>query len=109
MCRVNSKTPYGVEIDEMPDISRVYIFDIGGPHTYRTVYMDGRTHPTDLTRSYYGHSIGWSQGDTLVADPVGFNEGFWLDRRGLPSTEQPHTLKVGGQYEGAPPPTPFLP
>ena len=53
---------------------RRYIFDIGGPHTFRTVYMDGRTHPADLKPSYYGHSIGRWEGDTLVIDTVGFNE-----------------------------------
>ena len=30
-------TPYGVEIVELAEIQRVYIFDIGGPHTYRTI------------------------------------------------------------------------
>ena len=86
-------TPYGVEIVELPEIQRLYIFDIGGPHTYRTVYMDGRTHPANLTPTYYGHSIGWWEGDTLVIDTVGFNEGFWLDRRGSPHTEKLRTLE----------------
>jgi len=86
-------TPYGVELIELPHVARLYIFDIGGPHTFRTVYMDGRSHPRDLTPSYYGHSIGWWEGDTLVVDSTGFNEGFWLDRRGLPHTEQLHTVE----------------
>jgi len=86
-------TPYGVEFVEMPEIGRLYIFDIGGPHTYREVFMDGRTHPRDLTPSYYGHAIGWWEGDTLVVDSVGFNESFWLDRRGLPHTNALHTVE----------------
>jgi hypothetical protein len=86
-------TPYGVEFLELPEIKRLLIFDIGGPHTYRTVYMDGRSHPRDLTPSYYGHSIGWWEGDTLVVDTTGFNEGFWLDRRGLPHTVALQTLE----------------
>ncbi len=86
-------TPYGVEIVDLPDLQRVYIFDIGGPHTYRTVYMDGRAHPKDLTPSEYGHGIGWWEGDTLVIDTVGFNEAFWLDRRGSPHTTQLHTIE----------------
>ena len=86
-------TPYGVEIVDLPELQRVYIFDIGGPHTYRTVYMDGRTHPANLVPSYYGHSIGWWEGDTLVIDSTGFNEGFWMDRRGLPTTEKLRTLE----------------
>ena len=86
-------TPYGVEFVDLPEIERVYIFDIGGPHTYRTIYMDGRTHPADIELSYYGHSIGWWEGDTLVVDTTGFNEGFWIDRRGLPHTEKLRTLE----------------
>ncbi len=86
-------TPYGVEIVELPEIQQVFIFDVGGPHTWRTVYMDGRTHPANLEPSYYGHSIGWWEGDTLVIDSTGFNEGFWFDRDGLPHTEQLRTLE----------------
>ena len=86
-------TPYGTEFVELPELQRIYIFDVGGPHTYRTVYMDGRSHPKDLTPSYYGHSIGWWDGDTLVVDSVGFNEGFWWDRRGLPHTNQLHFME----------------
>jgi hypothetical protein len=87
------QTPYGVEIDEFPQLKRIYIFDIGGPHTFRTVYMDGRSHPKDFIPTYYGHSIGWWEGDTLVIDTVGYNEGFWLDRRGLPHTKGLHTIE----------------
>jgi hypothetical protein len=86
-------TPYGVEFVELPELQRLYIFDVGGPHTYRTVYMDGRAHPRELTPSFYGHSIGWWDGDTLIVDTIGYNEAFWLDRRGLPHTEALHTLE----------------
>jgi hypothetical protein len=86
-------TPYGAEIVELPEIQRMYIFDVGGPHTFRTIYMDGRSHPKDLKPTYYGHSIGWWEGDTLVIDTKGFVESFWWDRRGLPHTEQLHTVE----------------
>ena len=71
----------------------MYIFDVGGPHTFRTVYMDGRAHPVKPTPTYYGHSIGWWEGDTLVVDTIGYNESFWLDRRGLPHTNKLHTVE----------------
>ena len=86
-------TPYGAEIVELPEQKVAYIFDIGGPHTYRTIYMDGRTHPRNLQPSYYGHSIGWWEGDTFVVDTVGYNEGFWIDRGQLPHTDKLHTLE----------------
>jgi hypothetical protein len=86
-------TPYGVEFVELQELQRIYIFDIGGPHTYRTIYMDGRTHPANPVPSYYGHSIGWWDGDTLVVDTTGFNESFWIDRRGTPHTDKLRLLE----------------
>jgi len=86
-------TPYGVEIVELTEAKRIYIFDIGGPHTWRTIYMDGRSHPANLTPTYYGHSIGWWEGDTLVIDSKGFNESFWMDRGNSPHTEALHTVE----------------
>ena len=83
-------TPYGVEIVEIKALERLYIFDIGGPHTYREVFMDGRGHPADLVPTNYGHNIGWWDGDTLVIESVGYNEDFWFERMGLPHTESVH-------------------
>jgi hypothetical protein len=85
-------TAYGFEIVEMQELKRILILDIGGPQTFRTVYMDGRPHPEkrDLQPSYYGHSIGRWEGDTLVVDSVGFNEANWIDTEGLMHTDQYH-------------------
>ena len=87
------QTPYGVEFVELPELQRIYIFDIGGPHSWRTVYMDGRSHPAAPVRNSYGHSIGWWDGDSLVISTTGFHEGFWLDRKGLPHTDRLQTLE----------------
>ena len=86
-------TPYGVELVELSEAQRVFVFDIGGPHTFREVFMDGRSHPKDFTPTYYGHSIGWWEGDTLVVDSVGFNERFWIDRGQLPHTDKLHLIE----------------
>ena len=86
-------TPYGVEFLYLPALQRMFIIDEGGPHSFRTIFMDGRSHPKDLVPSYYGHSVGHWEGDTLVVDSRGFNEGFWLDRSGLPHTQQLHTTE----------------
>ncbi|HYI06624.1 MAG TPA: hypothetical protein VD858_17150 [Reyranella sp.] len=86
-------TPYGAEFIELPEEKVAYIFDIGGPHTYRTIYMDGRSHPARPTPSYYGHSIGWWEGDTFVVDTIGFNESFWIDRGQIPHTEKLHLVE----------------
>ena len=81
-------TPYGVEFVEIRETGTLYIFDVGGPHTYRIVHMDGRPHPDDLAPSYYGHNVGYWDGDTLVIESVGYNERFWMDRGRTPHTER---------------------
>lgn len=53
----------------------------GAPYsTYRVIYMDGRAHPDpdELETSYWGHSIGRWEGDTLVVDVVGLTEDSWV-------------------------------
>jgi hypothetical protein len=86
-------TPYGVEILEIADLNRVFIFDIGGPHSYREVFMDGRAHPEDFEPTNYGHSVGHWEGDTLVVDSVGYSTDFWFERMGLPHTESVHVTE----------------
>jgi len=88
-------TAYGVELLNLPGSDRIYLFLQGGSHTFRTIYMDGRPHPTgkDLVPSYLGHSIGRYEGDTLVIDTVGFNERTWMSRDALPSTDRLHTIE----------------
>ena len=86
-------TAYGFEIVDLPELQRTFIFDIGGPHSFRTIYMDGRSHPKDLAPGYSGHSIGFWEGDTLVVDTVGFNEGSWIEAEGFPHTEKLHLIE----------------
>jgi hypothetical protein len=83
-------TPYGMEFLDLPEQKRIIIVGVGGPHTWRTIYMDGRAHPKDLDPSFSGHSVGHWEGDSLVIDTVGFNEKFWLTREGIPLTENLH-------------------
>lgn len=83
-------TPGGTEFVDIPETKSIYVFDENGPQTFRVIYMDGRQHPKDLTPSYYGHSIGHWEGETLVVDTVGFNERFWMERQGAPHTDKLH-------------------
>ena len=54
-------------------------------HTYRQIFMDGRKHPAELDPTWFGHSIGAWEKDTLVIDTVGYNDKFWFDRKGTPA------------------------
>jgi hypothetical protein len=75
-------------------LSHIYVLhETGDAGAHRVIYMDGRKHPDDLIPSWWGHSIGRWDGDTLVVDTVGFNEKFWIDSRGTPHTEKMHTVE----------------
>lgn len=89
------QTPFGLEIVQVPQASRIYILSGGGNHTFRIVFMDGRPHPEgDLVNpTYFGHSVGHWEGDILVIDTVGYNERFWFARSGFPHTEQMHLIE----------------
>jgi hypothetical protein len=71
----------------------IYILFEGNIHSYRQIYMDGRPHPKDPNPTWYGHSTGRWEGNTLVIDTVGFNDKFWFDFVGHPHTEQLHTIE----------------
>jgi hypothetical protein len=73
--------------------THMFIVKEGGTSTTRQIFMDGRGHPDYLDPSWFGHSIGSWDGDTLVVDTVGYNDRFWVDRRGTPHTEQLHTIE----------------
>ena len=62
---------------------------------YQIIYMDGRPHPKEVNDipTWLGHSVGHWEGDTLVVDTVGFNEGHWLDRSGDLHTDQMHLIE----------------
>jgi len=89
----NMATPYGTEFVQVPEQQRMYIFQTGGPHSFRPIYLDGRPHPKDSDPSYYGHSVGRWEGDSLIVDTVGFNERGWIDAYGTPTTKQLHLIE----------------
>jgi len=69
-----------------------FLFE-GNIHSFRQIFLDGRQHPADPDPTWYGHSIGKWEGDTMVIDTVGFNDKFWFDFRGHPHSEKLHTVE----------------
>ena len=60
----------------------------------RTVkIVDGRKHPEDPDPTWYGHSVGHDEGNSLVVDTVGGNDKVWFDFRGHPRSEKLYTLE----------------
>lgn len=89
-------TPYPMEIVQQPEHKRIFIIFEGGAHIWREIYMDGRPHPAAHEikgQTWIGHSVGRWEGDTLVVDVVGFNEGTWVDYYGHPHTDQYHIVE----------------
>jgi hypothetical protein len=77
--------PFPMEIIELPGrIMMVFEYD----HLIRQIYTDGRGHRDDLAPGWMGDSIGFWEGDTLVVETTNFNDKTWVDRRGVPHSEQ---------------------
>jgi hypothetical protein len=88
--------PYPWRILQAPsygEATHLYFLFEGNIHSYRQIFMDGRGHPDDLEPTWYGHSIGHWEGDTLVIETVGFNDKFWFDFAGHPHTTQLKTVE----------------
>jgi hypothetical protein len=89
-------TPYPMVWIQQPELKRMYHVFEGGGHVWREIYMDGRAHPPKSAlngTTWLGHSVGRWEGDTLVVDVVGFNEGTWIDYYGHPHTDQLHLIE----------------
>ncbi len=83
--------PYPWRIVETANL--IFFLFEGNIHSYRQIFMDGSKHPKDLDPTWYGHSVGWREGDVLIVDTIGFNDKFWFDFVGHPHTEQLHTVE----------------
>jgi hypothetical protein len=83
--------PYPWRIVQTP--THVFLLFEANIHSYRQIFMDGRAHPPDLDPTWYGHSVGRWEGDTLVVDTIGFNDKFWFDFKGHPHTERLHIVE----------------
>ena len=83
--------PYPFEFDQTPKyMLMLYEYD----HQVRRIYTDGRPLPADPDPSWMGTSVGHWEGDsTLVVDTIGFNEKTWLDRLGVPHSDQLHVVE----------------
>jgi hypothetical protein len=88
---VPRRDPYPTKIIQQPDLI-VILFE-GNIHSYRQIYLDGRPHPKPLEPTWYGHSIGKWDGETLVVDTIGFNGLTWLDMAGHGSSDQLHVIE----------------
>lgn len=82
-------TPGGFRIIQDRNYNRVYLLFGGGNRNWRVIFLDGRKppNPEEVVATFYGHSTGHWEGDTLVVESSGFNTRFWFSNGGLPHTE----------------------
>jgi hypothetical protein len=88
--------PYPWRIVQTPTYGKAtHLFFLyeGNIHSFRQIFMDGREHPDDLEATWYGHSVGHWENDTLVIETVGFNDLFWFDFVGHPHSTQLRTVE----------------
>ncbi len=67
----------GMHIVQTPQVVAI-LYEAAPYSTFRLIYTDGRPHPKDLETSFWGHSTGHWEGDTLVVDVVGLSDETWV-------------------------------
>jgi len=80
-----------MQILQLPDeITILYTDD----QAVRHIYMN-EAHPNPLTPSWYGHSVGHFEGDTLVVDTYGFHNRpeAMIDHSGTPVSDGLHVVE----------------
>jgi hypothetical protein len=83
-------SPYPWRMVQTP--THYFLLFEGNIHSYRQIFMNAK-HPADPDPTWFGHSVGHWEGNTLIIDTVGFNDKFWFDYKGHPHTEKLHTIE----------------
>jgi hypothetical protein len=67
----------------------------GGYGEYRIIPTDGRPHGKDAESdyTYFGDTVGYWEGDTLVLDSVAFTDATWLGRGGFFHSDKMHVVE----------------
>jgi len=83
--------PYGVQLVEQRNRDRLFVLMGSGNRNWRLIYTDERNEVSQVSGNddnplFYGRSLARWDGDTLVVNSGGFNEGFWFSNGGLPHT-----------------------
>jgi hypothetical protein len=79
---INSYAPF--KMIQTPGVIAV-LYEVD--NTHRQIYTDGRKLLVDPQPTWGGYSVGRWDGDTLLVDAAGFNEGTWLDSGGHPHSD----------------------
>ena len=83
--------PYGIQLVEQRNRERLFVLMGSGNRNWRLIYTDqlnsvSQVSGNDDNPLFFGRSQARWDGDTLVVNNTGFNEGFWFSNGGLPHT-----------------------
>ena len=83
----------GVPFEIVQNSNRVvFLYEL--MNTFRSIPVDGRSHPKDIEPSFFGNGVGKWEGDTLVIDSVGFKDKLsWLDDDAHPHSDAMHVIE----------------
>ena len=70
--------PHPFKVVQTPALV-VLLYETSTNQTFRQVFLDGRSLPSDPQPSWLGYSVGRWEGDTLVVETTGFNGRAWVD------------------------------
>ncbi len=83
----------GVPFEIVQNSNRVaFLYEL--MNTFRSIPLDGRSHPKKPDPTYFGNGIGKWEGDTLVIDSVGFKDTLsWIDDDAHPHSDAMHVVE----------------
>jgi hypothetical protein len=80
-------------IIQSPAMPIIFLYQVTAGNTFRIVNIDGRPHNPHADSSYYGDSIGYWDGDTLVIDTNHLNDDTWLGLDGWFHSDALHVIE----------------
>jgi len=86
------QSPYPAQFVQTPD-RLVILFEY--MHTFRSIPLNARPHPTDMEPAFMGDSTGHWEGDEIVVDTVGLKgpPWTWLDTAGHQHSDALHVIE----------------
>ena len=83
------QSPYPVQFIQTPE----YLVMVFEYMSLARAIPIGKEHPAIVDPSFMGNSVAHWEGDTLVVDTIGLNDGTWLDTAGHQHSDQLHVIE----------------
>jgi hypothetical protein len=90
--RGSCNPPYPAQFAQTPSYLLI-LFEY--MHTFRSIPLNSRPHPSDMEPAFMGDSSGHWEGDTIVVDTVGLKGSpwTWLDTAGHQHSDKLHVTE----------------